>query len=80
MELIVKKCGSGGAFEAIYPKKIDLKKLKKHFETIVDVPDLIIIKTDYEITIYKNGKMLIKGCESMANAKKEYEKIWEYLK
>lgn len=73
---IVRKCSSKGAFEVITNKKIDLKKLEKQFEVIVCASDLIIIKKDNcEITVYKNGKMLIKNCENI----KEAEKIVELI-
>ena len=75
MELIVKKCKLGGAYEVNYPKRIDLNKLKGKFETVVSAPDLMIIKNKCECTICKNGKILIKGCDNQEEAQSEYESI-----
>jgi len=81
--MIIKRCSTKGAFEAVpeKPVKLDLNKLKSKFETIADLPILIIIKHNgYEITCFKNGKLLIKNCDSESIAEKLANEIMENLK
>jgi hypothetical protein len=74
-KVLIKRCSSKGAFEVITNKKIDLQKLKGKFEMIVEVPDFVIVKSKCEISVYKNGKMLIKNCKTKELAEEESNKI-----
>jgi|GEM_PF-2118119 len=78
--MIVRRCTTKGAFEALPERNIqlDLKKLKTKYIAIADLPILIIIKyKEYEITCYKNGKLIIRNCIVKEDAEKVANKIYE---
>ena len=80
---IVRRCSTKGAFEAIPERSMNLNldKIKSKYETIADLPILIIIKCEnYEVTCYKNGKLVIRKCDSKEDAEKISEKIYEDAK
>lgn len=55
-------CKSKGSYE-VRPKKnlkLDLKKLKKSFKTIVDTPILLVIEKEDEIIIHEHGRLVFK--------------------
>ena len=61
--MIIRKCKTKGAFEAIPDKimQVDFNKIKNRFEVIADLPILVIVKCkNIEVTCYKNGKLIIK--------------------
>ena len=77
--MIVRRCATRGAFEALPEKsmQLNLSKLKSKYETMADLPILIMIKFDnYEITCYKNGKLIIRKCDVKEEAEKIAEKIY----
>ncbi len=77
--MIVRRCSTRGAFEVIpeKPINIDLKKIKAKYETIADLPILVLIKcNNYEVTCYKNGKLLIRKCDNKDDAEKIAEEIY----
>lgn len=77
--MIVRRCSTKGAFEALPEKNIqlDLSKIKSKYQTIADLPILVIIKSNnYEITCYKNGKLIIR-CEKKEEAEKIAEEIYD---
>lgn len=77
--MIVRRCSARGAFEAIPEKNIqlNLNKIKSKYETIADLPILVLIKYEsYEVTCYKNGKLLIRKCDVKEEAEKIAEKIY----
>ena len=77
--MIVRRCTTKGAFEAVpeRPLNLDLKKIKGKYISIADLPILIIIKyQSYEITCYKNGKLIIRNCLVKEDAEKIAEKIY----
>ncbi len=79
--MIVRRCKTGGAFEAIPEKNIQLnfKNIKSRFEVLEDLPILIIIKCQgYEVTCYKNGKLMIK-CNSIETAEEITKEVYENL-
>ncbi|MBS3152832.1 hypothetical protein J4230_05480 [Candidatus Woesearchaeota archaeon] len=81
--MIVRRCSTKGAFEAIPEKNINLNlyKIKLKYETIADLPILVLIKyNNYEITCYKNGKLIIRKCEIKEEAEKIANKIYEDAK
>ena len=58
-----------------------LNKIKLKYETIADLPILVLIKyNNYEITCYKNGKLIIRKCEIKEEAEKIANKIYEDAK
>ena len=81
--MIIRRCSTKGAFEAIPEKNIQLNlaKLKEKYKVIAEIPILVLIKyADYEITCYKNGKLLIRKCNDQEEALKIAEKIYEDAK
>lgn len=81
--MIVRRCSTRGAFEAIPEKnmQLNLSKIKSKYETIADLPILVLIKyDDYEVTCYKNGKLIIRKCDVKEQAEKIAEKIYEDAK
>ena len=66
---IIKKCSTKGAFEVVSDKKIDFNKIKNKFKVIADTPVLLLIKLkDCDISCFKTGKLLVKGCKSKEKA------------
>ena len=81
--MIIKRCSSKGAFEAIpeKPIKLDLDRIKYKYEVLADLPILIIIKyKDFEVTCFKNGKLMIKNCNSKEKAEDILSEIMEEAK
>lgn len=81
--MIVRRCSARGAFEAIPDKNLnlDLNKIKSKFETIADLPILVLVKyKEFEVTCYKNGKLLIRKCETKEEAEKIAEEIYQVAK
>lgn len=74
--MIIKKCQSGGAYIVRSEEKLefDLEDISKRFKTLAKTPVLIIIKDKFEITVYKNGKLMIK-CSTEKEAGEQTEKI-----
>ena len=61
--MIIRKCKTKGAYEAIpeKPMNLDFNKIKTRFEVIADLPILLMVKCkNVEVTCYKNGKLLMK--------------------
>ena len=76
--MIIRRCASKGAFEAIpeKPVSLDLNKIKSKYKVIADLPILIIIKyRDFEVTCFKNGKLMIKNCDSREKAEEVVREI-----
>lgn len=77
--MIIRRCATRGAFEAIPEKNMNLNlvKIKSKYQTIADLPILVIIKfNDFEITCYKNGKLIIRKCDVKEEAEKIAERIY----
>ena len=76
--MIIKRCSSKGAFQAIpeKPAKLDLDRIKSKYEVLADLPILIIIRLrNFEVTCFKNGKLMIKNCDSKEKAEEVVEEI-----
>jgi len=81
IEMLIKKCKLGGAYEAYPQEKIDLNNVKDNFEIITLLPVLAVIKFENKIiTIYKHGKIIIKDCETEEEARKITEGVILKLK
>lgn len=80
---IIKKCSTKGAFEVVSDKKFNFDKVKKKFEIIADTPVILLVKVkDCDISCFKTGKLLIKGCKSKEKAEKiakEFYKVIEKI-
>ncbi len=79
--MIVRMCDSKGAFEAFPEKqiKLDLKNITKIFEVIIETPVLIIIKDKFEVSIFRDGKLLIKNCKSLEEAEEQARRVYELI-
>ena len=75
--MIIKKCQSGGAYIVRTEEKVefDFEDISKKFKTLAKTPVLIIVKDKFEITVYKNGKLMIK-CETEKEAEEQAQKIF----
>lgn len=75
--MIIRRCKTKGALEVIPERQtqLNLKNIKSKFETVADLPILVIIKiNNSQITCYKNGKLIVRDCDE-----KEAEKIAEEI-
>lgn len=82
--MIIRKCSTKGAFEALPEnnKQLDLEKIrnkKNKFKIIADTPFVIIIQDKFEVSCFKNGKLLIKNCNNKEDAEKQAKKIYKIL-
>ncbi len=83
MKMIIRRCRTKGALEAIPERNIqlNLEKISGKFEVISVLPILVIVKINsYIITCYKNGKLVIRNCNNEVEAEKIAEKIYETQK
>ncbi|MBI2148842.1 hypothetical protein HYU23_04125 [Candidatus Woesearchaeota archaeon] len=81
--MILRRCSTKGAFEAIPEKNINLNfdKIKSKYPIIADLPILILIKyNNYEVTCYKNGKLIIRKCDIKEEAEKVADEIYSVAK
>lgn len=68
---VVKRCSSRGAFEVVSDKKIAFNKIKEKFKPIAETPVLVLVKfKGCDISCFKTGKLLIRGCEDKEKAEK----------
>jgi hypothetical protein len=79
----IKPCKTKGALEVIPEKNIQLKlnKLKSKYVIIAELPILTMLKfQNSEVTCYKNGKLIIRKCDSIKDAERIAKKIYEDAK
>ena len=82
-KMIVRQCKTKGALEVLPDKNIQLKldQLKGKYVITADLPILVMLKyQSYDITCYKNGKIIISNCKSHEEAEKITNKIYEDTK
>jgi len=78
---VIKRCSSKGAFEVISDKKIAFNKIKEKFKLIAETPVLILVKfKGCDISCFKTGKLLIKGCGDKDKAEKIVKEFYSILK
>lgn len=80
--MIVRLCDTKGAYEALPEKqmKVDLSRLKNKFNIVIESPVIVIIKDEFEVSIFRNGKLLIKNCKSQEKAEEQARKVYAKLK
>ncbi|MFA6461100.1 MAG: hypothetical protein WCV90_02445 [Candidatus Woesearchaeota archaeon] len=74
------KCKTRAAFSAKLTQKgkLDLNKIKKKYETILDTPILLVIKVKgIEIVVHSHGELMFKECEDTDVMEKTAEEIYE---
>ncbi len=60
------------------PAKLDLQKVKKRFEVILETPILLVIKKEgVEITIHGYGELLFRNCSNTELMEKIAKEIYE---
>ncbi len=83
---IIRPCSTGAAYEGILKRKVTLNlkessnKLKdKGYELIAVTDYVMIVKKDYEFTLFPTGRVLVKDIEDFSSAKVLIEKLHEDL-
>ncbi|MBT3814392.1 hypothetical protein HOE37_04375 [Candidatus Woesearchaeota archaeon] len=74
------KCKTKAAFSAklMQKGKIDLKKVAKKFEVVMETPILLVIKTETgEVIVHSHGEILFKKCMDTELMEKVAEEIYE---
>ena len=64
-DFILAKCKTKAAFSAKlkHPRKLNLPKIKQHFDTILETPVLLVIREEgVEIIVHGYGELLFKNC------------------
>ena len=76
---ILAKCKTKAAFSAKLktPHRLDLEKIKKSFETIMETAILIIIKEEnVEIIVHGYGELMFKNCSDTDLMEKIAKKVY----
>ena len=79
-DFILAKCKTKAAFSAKLKKhaKLDLIKIKKSFETILETPILLVIKEQgIEIIVHGYGELMFKNCSDTELMEKIAKKVYE---
>ncbi len=74
------KCKTKAAHSAklLQKGKLDLSKIKKKFEVIMETPILLVIKTKAgETIVHGHGEILFKKCEDFSLMEKLAKEIYE---
>lgn len=80
VEFTVEKCKTKAAYSAKLkqPQHLDLQKIKKKFDLILETPILLVVAVDnVEIIVHGYGELLFKSCEDQELMKKIAERIYE---
>ncbi len=78
-DFILAKCKTKAAFSAKLkkPGKLDLAKIKKSFETILETPILLVIKEQgIEIIVHGYGELMFKNCDDTKLMERIAKKIY----
>jgi len=76
---ILSKCKTKATFSAklLSARKLDLGKIKKEFEVVVDTPILVVIKTACgEVIVHNYGELLFKTCTDHEQMEKIAGKVY----
>jgi hypothetical protein len=75
------KCKTRAAFSAKLTQKgkLDLLKIRKKYETILETPILLVIKINgIEIIVHSHGELMFKECEDTEWMEKMAKEIYEF--
>jgi hypothetical protein len=80
IEFNVEKCKTKAAYSA-KPKsgkvKIDLGKVRKMFDVLLNTPILLVVKIDgVEMIVHSHGEILFKKCSDLKFMRRVAEKIY----
>ena len=74
------KCKTKAAYSAklMQKGKLDLNKIKKKYETLLETPILLVIKVNgIEIIVHSHGELMFKSGEDMRWMEKIAEEIYD---
>ena len=74
------KCKTKATYSAKLEQKgkLDLFKIKKKFEVVMETPILLVIKTAAgEVIVHNHGELLFKKCEDMDLMEKISKEIYD---
>ena len=74
------KCKTKATFSAKLKRqgKLDLKKIAKKFEVVMETPILLVIKVEgIEIIVHSYGELLFKNCEDTELMEKIAKNVYE---
>jgi len=74
------KCKTRAAFSAKLSQKgkLDLQKIRKRYETVLETPILLVIKINgIEIIVHSHGELMFKECEDVPFMEKTAKEIYE---
>ncbi len=79
MEFEIKKCKKNAAYKVIPKKKVklNLEKIKKSFEVMIDTPIALVIKRDDEIIVKEYGELMFKTLTDIDKIRKIADEIYE---
>lgn len=74
----VEYCTTKAAFRTKPLKqiKLNLDRIKKQFETIIDTPLVLLVKEEDEIVVHKFGELLFKTIKDEEKIKRIAEKLY----
>tara|TARA_Y100000034_G_scaffold43491_2_gene53049 strand:- start:233 stop:493 length:261 start_codon:yes stop_codon:yes gene_type:complete len=75
----IEKCKTKAAYSAkpVQNIKLNLKKIKEKFETVLETPILLVIKVKgIEVIVHNYGELLFKNCEDKEKMEKIAERVY----
>ena len=78
-EFILGKCKTRAAYSAKLRKqgRLDLDKIKKKFEVVLETPILLVIKAEgIEIIVHQYGELIFKRCEDIELMERMVKEIY----
>lgn len=83
---IIRPCSTKAAYEGILKRKVNLNlaicsnKLKDKGYDLIAVTDYVmIVRKDYELTIFPSGRVIVKDIDDLLSAKNLIEKLHQDL-
>jgi len=79
IEFTLEKCKTKAAYSAKLKKqqKLDLQKIKKTFEIVLETPILLVVKVGgVEVIVHGYGELLFKDCQETDLMRKIAERIY----
>ncbi len=74
------KCKTGVSYAARLMQKgtLNLNKIKKKYEVVMETPILLVVKVKgIEVIVHEHGKLLFKECQDVELMEKIVEEIYE---
>lgn len=79
VDFTLEKCKTKAAYSAKLKKhrQLDLQKIKKKFEIVLETPLLLVLKVEgVEIIVHSYGELLFKKCQDQELMRKIAESIY----